>query len=278
MSETLRYKVFTGVAECTIPAKTGYNHHIIDVWVDGPVDGSYVDVVVGPKTVARIPVKYNDCLFFAPYSGSLQNKSFFTWLRELLGEEWIVEGDESEDITFKFSSAPTAVHILYKEDKEEIDKTRPLKSLSETVLLMPLITHSATINASANYSLNKVYVPTGFLAVKDGFIVPSGVELVFKVLAFASKANVGTKPTKLHFWIENFEYFDPEGHSGIAVDPSYNFLVFDIKTFDAFIVPDIVARPGQKLTLNFDAEYDGTNTLDAESLYFIPLIIKRPLT
>jgi len=277
MSETLRYLYASSPTEVKIPAKTGFNHHILDVWIDGPIDGSYMDIIVGNRTVARIPVKYNDCLFFAPYSGSWKNISFFTWLRQFLGEEWIVEADESEDITLKFSSAPTAVHVLYKEDREEIDKTRPLKSLSETLLLMPLITHSNTINATANYSLDKCYVPTGFLEIKNGYIVPSGIQLEFRALIFASKANVGTKPTKLHFWIENFEYFTPETHAGIAIDPSANFLVFDIKTLDVFEVQNIVARPGQKLTLNFDAEYDGSNALDAESVYFIPLIIKRPL-
>lgn len=278
MSETLRYLYASGTDTVTIKAKTGFNHHVLDVWVDGPANNSYVDVIVGTRTVARIPVKYNDCLFFAPYSGSFKNISFLTWLRQFLGEDWIIEADESEDITFKFSAAPSAVHVLYKEDKEGIDKSRPLKSLSETVLLMPLITHSAAISASQNYSLDKCYVPTGFVEIKDGLVVPSGIELIFKAFAFASKANVGTKPTKLHFWIENFEYFTPTTHEGISVDPSANFLVFDIKTLDVFEVQDIVARPGQKLTLNFDAVYDGSNTLDAESLYFIPLIIKRPLT
>jgi len=278
MAETLRYVYSASPSSVKISARTGYNHHILDVWIDGPVDGSYVDVSVGNRTVARIPIKYNDCLFFAPYTGSINNISFFGLLRELLGAEWMIEGDESEDITFSFSSAPSAVHVLYKEDKEEIDKTLPLRSESSTFLLMPLITHSSAISASGNVKLDTVYVPTGFQEVKNGYVVPSGLELVFKALIFASKANVGTKPTYLHLWIENYEYFTPQTHQGISVDPSANFLVFDIKTKDVFTVPDIIARAGQTLSMNFDAYYDGTNTLAAESVYFIPLIIQRPIS
>ncbi|MCI4409551.1 MAG: hypothetical protein JHC26_10705 [Thermofilum sp.] len=265
MAELLRYAYLSSGSSLTIPAKTGYNHTILEIYIDQPTSNSYMDVYVGSKIVARLPIKWGDSTFVAPNTSSLNNKSLLGWIRDFFGEDYKIEGDSSEDISFKFSATQAGVHVFYLEHTNNIDKSKPLRSLSPTKVLFHLVTHSSTINATKNYSLDTALIPTGFMNISDGWICPSGKRFTLKALAFGSSQNGSTTPTFLHIWKENLEYITPD-HSGISIKYGQNTLSFDITRNDFFDIPDIVFEAGQKLTLNFDASYDGTNAISAETL------------
>jgi len=275
MAEELRYAYLASGTQLTIPARVGYSHRVVEMFIDSPAERSYVDVYVGPRIVARFPVKWNDCLFFAPNLGSINNMSLFGWIRNVFGEDFVIEADPSEDITFRFSASQIGVHVFYTETTEGVDKTKPLRSLSPMRVLFHILTHSAVINATKNYSLDVPVVPTGFSEIKDGFIVPSGRQLIIKGLAFGSFKSGTTTATKLHFWKENYEYFTPD-RAGIHVERDRNFLVFDITRNDFFTFPDITCNSGEKLSLNFDATYDGTNTISAQVLALFIIGLEQP--
>jgi len=265
VAEQLRYAYLGSGTQLKIPAKTGYNHTILEIYIDSAPDRTYMDVYVGSKIVARFPVRWGDSIFVAPNLGSKDNISLLGWIRNFFGEDFRIEGDPSEDIVFAFNNTVTGVHVLYREHTETIDKTRPLRSLSPTKVLFHIVTHSAAINASKNYSLDTPLIPTGFSAIADGWICPSGKRFTLKALAFGSAQAGSTTPTFIHIWKENLEYITPE-HTGVSVRYGQNVLAFDITRNDFFDIPDIIFEAGQKLTLNFDASYDGTNAIAANTL------------
>jgi translation elongation factor EF-1beta len=265
MAEQLRYAYLASGTQLKIPAKTGYNHTILEIYIDSPATNSYMDVYVGSKIVARFPVKWGDSLFVAPNSASINNKSLLGWIRDFFGEDYKIEGDSSEDISFNFSATQTGVHVFYLEHTNNIDKSRPLRSLSPTKVLFHILTHSAAINATKNYSLDTAIIPTGFMEIKDGWICPSGKRFTLKALAFGSAQAGSTTPTFLHIWKENLEYITPD-HGGVSVRYGQNTLAFDITRNDFFDIPDITFEAGQKLTINFDASFDGTNAIPANTL------------
>jgi len=265
MAERLRYAYLASGNSLTIPAKTGYNHTILEIYIDSAPDKTYMDVYVGSKIVARFPVKWGDNLFVAPNAYSINNLSLLGWIRQLFGEDYKIEGDSSEDIAFKFNNTVTGIHVFYLEHTENIDKSRPLRSLSPTKVLFHILTHSAAINATKNYSLDTPVIPTGFMEIKDGWICPSGKRFTLKALAFGSAQAGSTTPTFLHLWKENLEYITPD-HGGVSIKYGQNTLAFDITRNDFFDIPDITFEAGQKLTINFDASYDGTNAIAANTL------------
>lgn len=278
MAEAIRYKYVSSGTSVTIPARTGYRHRILDIFIDNPADNSYFDAYVGSRIVGRFPVKWGDSLFVAPNASSVRNKSLFSWVRQVFGEDYYIEGDQSEDITFQFSASQTGIHVYYIEDTEAVDKSKPLRSLSPVRVLFHILTHSSPVNASKNYSLDVALVPTGYLSIVDGSVFPANTRWVVKAIAFCSTKSGGTQPTHLHFWKDNFEYFDPFTHAGVSVAPGSNFLSFDITREDFFDIPDITFLPGNKITVNFDAIYDGTNTLPAQSLALVIIGEQTPLT
>ncbi len=269
MAENIRYFYTASASSVTIPARTGYRHRILELYIDNPTDKSYVDVYVGSRIVARLPLKWGDSLFVAPNNASFSNTSLLGFIRKLYGEDYVIEADTSEDITFTFSSTQSGIHIFYQEDTEAVDKTKPLRSLSPTRVLFHLVTHSSAINATKNYSLDTPIIPTGFTAIADGFVFPSGKQFTLKALAFGSASSGNTKPSKLHIWKENFEFFTPYDHSGVSIAPGNNFLNFDITRQDYFDIPDVTFVSGQKITLNFDAVYDGTNSIASGTLALV---------
>jgi len=260
---SLRYVRGDNVTELKIAAKAGESHKVVEMFIDSPPADSYFDVIVGNVVVARIPILYNDCLFVAPYTGSMYNKSICELLKQIFGPDCEFEADQDEDLTFKFSASVPTVHVFYQVGPPGINKSKLLRSLCKTFVLFHMITHSAEIGATGNYALDTPLPPTGFPDIKHGYVIPSGRQLVLKALAFRSASNVNTKTTYVHIWDENFEFFDPLGHKGISVEPTKNVLAVDIKTFDIFTFPDYIFLPGHKLTLNLDAVYDGTNKIAA---------------
>lgn len=267
--QNLRYERFDNATEVTIPAKSGESHRIVELFIDSPANNTYFDIIIGTKVVARIPVKYQDCLFVAPYSGSIYNESIISLLKNLYGDNLDFEADEDEDIVLKFSGAQGTVHVFYEVGKAGIDKTKLGRSQCNDYVLFAITTHSQDIAATGNYKFDTAIAPTGFPDIANDFIMPTGRKLILKALAAGVTSNVGTYPTYMHFYDETFEFFDPEDHKGISIEPGKNMLTVDINTFDIFKVNDYVIMPGHKLTLTFDAVYDGTNTLAAESVYGI---------
>jgi len=264
--ETLRLITKTGTASVSIPPTPGMNTQILEVWVDGPADRSWVDVVVGTTTVARFPVKWNDCLFFAPFKGSVQNVSLLGLIREIFGSDIMIEADESETITFNFSTAPSAVHILYRLTTGTVDKSKPLRSRQARVPLFAIVTHSSALNATKNFPLDVAIKPTGFPDLYNGATIPSGSRFTLKALAFGSTAAGSTAATFFHIWRRTLELFTPIDHTGISVHPSRNLLVFDINTKDVFLVPEYSFEAGDLITLNIDVSYDGSNAIAANTL------------
>ncbi|MEM3895565.1 hypothetical protein [Thermofilum sp.] len=278
MADVIRYKYVSSGSSVTIPARVGYRHRILELYIDSPADNSYFDVYVGSRIVGRFPVKWGDSLFVAPNNASKDNKSLFGFIRDLFGPDYYIEGDASEDITFSFSAAQGGIHIFYQEDTDAVDKTKPLRSLSPSRVLFHILTHSSSINSTKNYSLDTPIIPTGFLSIADGSVFPSNTQWIIKALAFGSAQSGSTTPTYLHLWKDNFEFFTPYDHAGVSVKYNQNFLVFDITRGDFFDVPDIVFQAGNKLSVNFDASYDGINTISAQALALIIIGEQRPLT
>jgi len=265
--QNIRYVRKDSVSEVKIPAHSGESHKILEIFIDSPANNSYFDVIIGTKPVARIPVKYQDCLFVAPYTGSLRNVSIIGLLKELYGEELAFEADEDEDITLKFNATQGTVHVFYEVAEAGIDKTKLGRSQCDDYVLFAISTHTSAISASANYKFDKAIVPTGFPEIIDGFVIPSGRKFVLKALACGVTVSGSTGPTYMHLYDETFEFFDPETHVGISIENGKNMLTVDIKTLDIFRVEDYEFVPGHKITWTFDAVYDGTNTLAAESIY-----------
>jgi hypothetical protein len=266
---SVRYVRADSPTSVTIAAKSGESHKILEIFIDSPAADSYFDVAIGNVTVTRVPILMNDCLFVAPYTGSMFNESIISLIHKIFGPEADFEADQDEDLTLKFSAAPGTVHIFYSVGPAGIDKSKLLRSGCKIFALFHILTHSVVINASKNYSLDTPVIPTGFPDIKDGYIVPSGRQLILKALAFRSASNTNSKTTYAHLWDENFEFFDPVTHKGVSVEPGKNVLAVDIKTFDIYNFPDYIFAPGHKLTLNFDAVYDGTNQIAANTAKLI---------
>jgi len=153
-----------------------------------------------------------------------------------------------------------------------------LRSLSPSRVLFHILTHSQTINATKNYSLDVPVIPTGFLSIADGSVFPSNTQWIIKALAFGSAQAGSSTPTALHIWKDNFEFFTPYDHAGISVRYNQNFLAFDITRGDFFHIPDIVFQAGNKLSVNIDATFDGTNAIQPHILALIIIGEQRPLT
>lgn len=261
----LRYERFDNVTQAVIEKENGISKRIIDVWIDGVPDKTFMDVNIGTKRVLRVPLKWGDSTFVAEPEQSFHDTSVL----QLLG--WLfpgfaIEGDEDEDITFEFNNTIPALHVLYAVQPAGIKKTQLGRSLSEDLVFACPITHSADIIASGNYDLDTCLNPTGFPEIKDGFVIPSGRKLVIKAIAFGSAQAGSTTPTYLHIWDERLELFSPLDHTGVSVAYGKNLLAANITYEDIVRVKDYVIPSGHKLTLNFDASHDGTNNLAAQSV------------
>ncbi len=274
--ENLRLIYQASPTSVTITSKSGESHRVREIYVNNPVDPSYMNVTIGTTTVARIPVKINDVLLVAPTTSSMENKSIIALLKQLFGAEFDFEADEDEDITLTFSAAPSSVHIVYEIGKAGIDKSKLGRSGSQIMPLMQMITHSSAISANGNYSLDTPNMPTGFPEIADGYTIPSGRIFSIKALAFASKAATDTYATYLHIFDETFELFSPIEHTGIPVKPGDNYLSTDITQLDLYQIEQYDLIAGHKLTANIDAVYDGTNSLAAESDYLILIGLWKP--
>jgi len=261
----VRYAKFDNVTKATITKETGISKRIIDIWIDSVPDKTYVDVSVGTTRVARIPLKWGDVTLVSEPEGSLNDISVLQFLAKLFSE-FAIEADQDEDITFEFNNTIPALHVAYVVQKPGIDKTKLGRSASPNLIYACPITHSAAINATKNYPLDTCLFPVGFPEIKDGFIVPSGRQLVLKAIAFGSAAAGSTTPTYLHVWDERTELFTPIDHKGVNVAYGKNLLSANIIYEDIVKIKDYVIPAGHKLALNFDASYDGTNTLAAQSV------------
>jgi hypothetical protein len=262
---SVRYARFDNVTTATISKETGISKRIIDIWIDSVPDKTYVDINVGTTRVARIPLKWGDVVLVSEPEGSLNDISTLQFIAKLF-PDFAIEADQDEDITFQFNNTIPTLHVAYVVQKPGIDKTKLGRSASPNLIYACPITHSAAINATKNYSLDVCLFPVGFPEIKDGFIVPSGRQLVLKAIAFGSAAAGSTTATRLHIWDERTELFTPIGHEGVSVAYGKNLLAANIVYEDIVKIKDYVIPAGHKLALNFDASYDGTNTLAAQSV------------
>ena len=263
--DKVRYSYTDSGSTVTISAKAGESHKVTEIYIDSPAADSYVDVKIGTKVVARLPVKLGDSLFFAPFSDSLEKGSIMTLVHKIFGSDVFFEGDEDEDITLEFSASQTGIHVFYEVGKTGVDKSKLGRSACENYLLFAIVTHSAAIGATGNYELDTALVPEGFPDVANDFVIPSGRAYVIKALAAGVAASGNSIPTKLHFYDETFEFFDPLAHAGVTIDPSHNILKTDITNDMVYKVEDYMIESGHKVTLTIDATYDGTNAIAADT-------------
>ena len=261
----IRYSYTDSGTSVTISARSGESHKIKEVYIDTPGADTYMDVTIGTKDVARIPIALGDSTFVAPYSGSTDKKSIMAIVRELYGDDVYFEADEDEDITLTFSGSQTGVHVFYEVGATGIDKHKLGRSQSENYIDFAIATHSSAVAATGNYALDTAMAPEGFPDIANDFVVPSGRQLVVKALAFGSAASGSSIPTKLHFYDETYEFFDPLNHAGITVDPSHNILKVDVTNNTIYKVVDYIIDSGHKITLTMDASYDGTNSIAADT-------------
>jgi hypothetical protein len=261
----VRYARFDSVTKATITKETGISKRIIDIWIDSVPDKTYVDISVGTTRVARLPLKWNDVILVSEPESSLNDISTLQFLAKIF-PGFTIEADEDEDITFEFNNTIPTLHVLYVVQPKGIKKDQLGRSMSPNMVYACPITHSAPINATKNYSLDVCLFPTGFPEIRDGTIIPSGRQLILKALAFGSAAAGSTTPTRLHIWDERTELLTPIDHAGISVASGKNLLAADITREDIVKVKDYAIAPGHKLTLNFDASFDGTNTIAENTL------------
>ncbi|MEM3995227.1 MAG: hypothetical protein QXW40_07535 [Thermofilum sp.] len=261
----LRYLTADNVTSYTIAKETGISKKIVDIWADAVPDKTYMDVNIATVRVARIPLKWGDCVFVAEPEGSFNDVSILQFLQKIF-PEFAIEADQDEDITLTFNNTIPKLHILYAVDKPGIDKTKLGRSKCPDLLYACPITHSAAINATRNYPLDVALIPTGFPEIKDGFVVPSGREFVLKAIAFGTAAAGSTTPTYLHLWDERFELFTPLTHQGVSVAYGKNLLSADITREDIVKVKDYSIPSGHRITINVDATYDGANAIAANTL------------
>ena len=248
----------------TLTPKTGRKYVLDEILADGP---HYADILVGTTTVARVPLRKNDCIF-TPKPGEFAiSAGILNFIRKFILNKFIV-GTAREPITIKFDSAPTLASIYYYDIPEGEALGEELKTPLTEYPYVAILTHSQAIDATKTVAFDKCYVPTGMPELVSGSYVPAGVEIELKALAFASKAAGSTEFQYLHVWLHGVELFHPDDHKGLIVKTAYNSLKFDVTKLQAFIMPKgAVYKPGYHFRCEADAYYDGTNTLAAESAY-----------
>jgi len=260
-------KAYTTTTSLVISSKIGEKHSIEDILAGGLATGAYVDVVVGATNMLRVYGNKNDMILIPGPGNAVEAIGALEFLRKITGRAEFIFAEEDEDITITFSSAPTIGVVDYYVDPSAKDKTLPFGSQSKERILISWITHSATINATKTYDLDTALMPVGLPSLANGFIVPANYEYSLYGIIFASTKNVGTKPTYLHIWDEGTELFTPFDHKGLLIDPDNNLLKCDLTKRVYFKLPEpYVFSPGHKITINFDAVFDGTNTIAANTL------------
>jgi hypothetical protein len=260
-------RAYTNTTSLVVSARVGEKHSLEDIIATFPSARAYVDIAVGPSNMLRLYAHANDMYLIPPVGTATEAMGPMEFLRKLTGRTELLFAEEDEDITLTFSSAPTIAYLDYFVDPSTKDKTAPFGSQSKERLLITWVTHSSTIDATGNYSLNVALMPTGLPAVTDGFVVPANYQYALYGIIFASTKAGSTKPTYLHIWDEGTELFTPYDHKGLLVDPDNNSLKCDLRYRYYFKLPEpYVFGPGHKITLNFDATHDGTNTIAAQTL------------
>jgi len=258
---------YTTTTQLQVAAKVGEKHSIEDIAAQGLGAGAYVDLVVGSTNLLRLYGNKNDMVLIPSPASLKRSIGPLEWLRLITGREELIYAEEDEDITLTFSSAPTLGLMAYYVDPSTKDKTLPFGTQSKERIIIAWVTHSSAINATKSYNLDKALMPTGLPEVKDGFIIPANYEYTLYSIIFASAKSGSTKPTYLHIWDEGQELYTPFTHKGLLIDPDYNMLKLDLSNDIYFKLPEpYVFGPGHKITLKFDAEYDGTNAIAAETL------------
>lgn len=273
----LRYAECTSCSELKIPAKAGIVHRLIEVYVEGAPNKSTLTIRVGPRDVFVSPAVWHDLKAVSELETARCQMSLMALVRQVFGDDYLVEARQFEDISIVLSGTASRIVALYEElVGAEVDASKPLRSGSEVQVGIFPITHTATINASGRYSFDDPKVPPGWFGPKDGVTIPANRELVIRGIAVGSVANVGTKPTYFHLLIDNYEYFTPYSLTGVSIDPAANLLRLDVTQLYAMVLDPITVKPGQKLGLQFDATYDGANSIAAGEIVLGIIAEYRP--
>jgi len=271
-------KVYTTTTSLVIPAKVGEKHSLEDIFAAGLASGAYVDIVIGATNMLRLYGNKYDMVLIPPPGSAVESIGPLEFLRKVTGREELLFAEEDEDLTITFSSAPTITTAEYFVDPSAKDKTVPFGSQSKERILIAWLTHSKPVDATGNYSLDVSLMPVGLPAITDGTVVPANYEYHLYGLVFASTKAGSTKPTRLHIWDEGVELWTPFDHAGLLIDPDANLLKLDLRYGYYFKLPELyVFAPGHKLTINFDAVFDGTNTIAANSLLLGLVLLVRYL-
>jgi len=271
-------KAYTSTTALTIASKVGERHSIEDIFVNGLASGAYIDIVVGATNMLRLYGSKNDMVLIPPPGSSPASLGVLEFLRKVTGREELIYAEEDEDITVRFSAAPAIAALEYFVDPATRDKTAPFGSQSKERIIIAWLTHTYAVNATGGYLLDVPLMPVGLPAIIDGFIVPANYEYHLYGLIFASGKAGSTKPTYLHIWDEGMELYTPFDHKGLLIDPDANMLKCDLRYGYYFKLPEpYIFSPGHKITLTFDAVFDGTNTIAAGTLLFGMIMLVRYL-
>ena len=271
-------KAYTTTTTLTIPSKINEKHSIEDIFVSGLAAGAFVDIIVGATNMLRLYGNRGDMYLIPPPGSAIYSIGPLEFLRTITGRSEMIFAEEDEDLRLQFSSTPTIAVLEYFADVSAKDKTIPFGSQSKERVIIAWVTHSATINSTKTYDLDVSLMPVGLPTIVNGFIVPANYEYHLYGLIFASTKSGNTKPTRLHIWDEGTELYTPFDRAGLLIDPDANLLKCDLRYGYYFKLPEpYIFLPGHKITLNFEATYDGSNTIAANTLMLGMILLIRYL-
>jgi hypothetical protein len=277
-----------------IPARSGEAHQLIDVYL-GDAELSvhnYMDVRVGTKDITRLFLKGRTWTFGGQSQEMSNRAGIFSFLRHLFGEDAYVEGDEDEDIvlsvkTFAGDAVPIAWKsvALYRIIPTGIDKTKLLRSACQDNVMMPMAYWQIAWSA-ATYSglkaLDQVNQLKGLYEVKDGFVVPAGMELVLKTMIADVRWSNTTYPAvraMFHMKDKTFQFLSPIDLLGIDAFGDRNITAMRLPLRSYFNAEDYVFEAGHIIKMEADV-YGGSTVAGAagtDTYAIFPIMLAKKL-
>jgi hypothetical protein len=277
-----------------IPAKSGEAHRLLDVYIEDTAISAhdYMDIRVGTKDITRLFLKARKFTMGAEAPAIVEREGVFGLLRQLFGEDAYVEGDEDEDIVLsvkKFDDTARSIAdksvALYEIIPTGIDKTKLLRSACENNVLMPMSYWRISWSV-ATYSglkpLDSVNQVKGLYEIKDGFVVPAGMELVLKTLIADVHWSASAYPSSkaiFHMKDKTFEFLSPIDLLGIDALNPRNITGFSLTTRSYFNAQDYVFEAGHVIKMEVDvaggSTASGAAGIDTYAIY--PIMLARKI-